>query len=48
MAGFPNASASNHVAAFANWAHAIHLGQLKEAKFNMGPDYNELQAFSDC
>jgi hypothetical protein len=30
-----------------NWALAIHLGQLKEARFTMEPNNNKLQAFSD-
>ncbi len=46
-AGFTNASALDHVVAFTNWALAIHLGQLKEARFTMDPDNDELQVFSD-
>jgi hypothetical protein len=46
-AGFVNTSPLDHVAAFTNWALAIHLGQLKEARFTMDPDNNELQIFSD-
>ncbi len=30
-----------------NWALAIHLGKLKEARFTMDPDKDELQVFSD-
>ena len=40
-------SALDHVAAFTNWALAIQLGQLKEARFTMDPKNEELQAFSD-
>jgi hypothetical protein len=36
-AGFANASALDHVAAFTYWALAIHLGKLKEARFAMNP-----------
>ncbi len=46
-AGFTNASALDHVTAFMNWALTIHLGKLKEARFTMDPDNNELQVFSD-
>ncbi len=46
-AGFANASALDYVAAFTNWALAIHLGTLKEARFTMDPDNDELQVFSD-
>jgi hypothetical protein len=47
MAGFVNASALDHVAAFTNWALAIHLGQLKEARFTMDPNNDKLQVSSD-
>jgi hypothetical protein len=47
-AGFANASALDHVAAFTNWALAIHLGQLKEARFTTDPDNVKLQVFPDC
>jgi hypothetical protein len=47
VAGFANASALDHVAAFTNWALTIHLGQLKEARFTMDPNNNKLQVFSD-
>ncbi len=47
MAGFAIVSALDHVAAFTNWALAIRLGQLKEARFKMDPNNNELQVFSD-
>jgi hypothetical protein len=40
-------SALDHVAAFTNWALAIHLGQLKEARFTMDPNNGKLQAFSN-
>jgi hypothetical protein len=46
-AGFPNTSALDYVPAFTNWALAIHLGKLKEARFTMDPYNNELQVFSD-
>ncbi len=46
-AGFANASALDHVAAFTNWALAIHLGKLKEAQFTMDPDNDKLQVFAD-
>jgi hypothetical protein len=46
-AGSANASASDHDAAFTNWALEIHLGQLKEARFTMDPNNNKLQVFSD-
>jgi hypothetical protein len=47
VAGFANTSALDHVAAFTNWPLAIHLGQLKEARFTMDPNNNKLQVFSD-
>ncbi len=47
VAGFANLSALDHVAAFTNWALAIHLGKLKEARFTMDPNNGKLQVFSD-
>jgi hypothetical protein len=44
--GFANASATVHANAFANWALAIHLGKLKEARFTINPKNNELQDFA--
>jgi hypothetical protein len=46
-AGFANASALDHVAAFTNWALAIQLGKLTEARFTMDPNNDKLQVFSD-
>jgi hypothetical protein len=43
--GFKTTSAKEHVTTFTNWALAIHLGKLKEARFNIDPDNNELQNF---
>jgi hypothetical protein len=43
VVGFANAFATVHANAFANWALAIHLGKLKEARFTINPDNNELQ-----
>jgi hypothetical protein len=40
VADFANLSALDRVAAFTNWALAIHLGQLKKARFTMDPDNN--------
>jgi hypothetical protein len=45
-AGFANASVTVHANAFVNWAFAIHLGKLKEARFTIDPDNNELQNFA--
>jgi hypothetical protein len=45
-AGFANVSATVHANAFANRALSIHLGKLKEARFTINPDNNELQNFS--
>ncbi len=44
--GSKTTSAKEHVTAFTNWALAIHLGKLKEARFNINPDNDELQNFS--
>jgi hypothetical protein len=46
MAGFANTSATVHANAFANWSLLIRLGKLKEARFTINPDNNELQGFS--
>jgi hypothetical protein len=43
--GFERTSAKKHVIAFTNWALAIHLGKLKEARVNINPNNNELQSF---
>jgi hypothetical protein len=45
MEGFKSTSAKKHVIAFTNWALAIHLGKLKEARVNINPNNNELQSF---
>ncbi len=44
--GFANASATVHANAFANLAIAIHLEKLKEARFTIDPNNDELQNFS--
>ncbi len=46
VAGFANASATDHVQAFTNWALAIHLGRLREARVSLDPDNCELQAWA--
>jgi hypothetical protein len=43
--GFKSTSAKEHVITFTNWALAIHLGKLKEARVNINPNNNELQSF---
>jgi hypothetical protein len=42
-AGFANASALDHVTAVMNWALAIHLGKLKEARLIMDPNNDKSQ-----
>jgi hypothetical protein len=37
----------DHAIAFTNWALAICLGKLTEARFTIDPDNNKLQAFLD-
>jgi hypothetical protein len=44
-AGFANAFATVHANAIVNWALTAHLGKLKEARFTINPDNDELQNF---
>ncbi len=46
VAGFANASATDHVQAFTNWALAIYLRRLREARVSLDPDNWELQAWA--
>ncbi len=41
--GFKTTSAKEHVTTFTNWALAIHLGKLKEARLNIDPDNNKIK-----
>jgi hypothetical protein len=46
VAGFADVSAADRVKAFTNWALAIHLGRLREARVSLDPDNCKLQAWA--
>ena len=48
VAGFGNVSAIDHAKAFANWAFALHLEKLNEARYTIDPDNDELRTFTEA
>jgi hypothetical protein len=46
VAEFADVSAADHVKAFTNWALAIHLRRLREARVSLDPDNCKLQAWA--
>ncbi len=47
VAGFKGILAADHVKAFTNWALALNLGRLREARVTPDPDNCALQAWAD-
>jgi hypothetical protein len=47
VAGFEGVLAADHVKAFTNWAIALNLGRLREARVTPDPDNCALQAWAD-